>query len=231
MTQHPEEPVTADAINAALRSMRSSTKVKISDILILGLLSHRPMSGYDIYRFVEKKADASGSWLNLNKKTVYNTLGRMEDAGLVALHERVEEENRPPKSVYAVTEEGRERLRQLLRADAPSPPGIFVNYFLDLPFYGVLEEEEIIAILRDWLARLDALIELSGLYSTVLPDGAMKILAGSQTELMQAVRISIQQILERVQELGTEGFFSVGEIGEEELAAGLAAARRERSSP
>ncbi len=231
MTRTSGEPATAETIKAALRGMRPSAKVKISDILILGLLSQRPMSGYDIYRFVEKKADASGSWLNLNKKTVYNSLGRMKDAGLVTLHERIEEENRPPKSVYAVTEEGREHLRKLLLADAGSPPGVFVNYFLDLPFYGVLEEEEIVAILNDWIARLDALIELSDLYSAAVPDGVMKILAGSQTGLLETVRTSIVQILGRVQEQGAEGLFDVGEIGEEELAASMASARTERRTP
>ncbi|WP_292542775.1 PadR family transcriptional regulator [Methanoregula sp.] len=197
--------------------MKHSTPIKISELLILGLLSHRPLSGYEIFRFMENKADSSGSWLRLNKTTVYNTLSRMKAMGHIRLMERIEEQNKPPKIIYEITNEGKEQLRQILLISSENPPGIFVNFYLDLPFYHILEKDEIAHILKHRVAQLEILIEASALYSATMPDSLMKILIDSQTEIFRSVRTSIFHILERIDNNETPEFFKIGEISDEKI--------------
>ena len=201
----------------ALKRMNHSTPIKLSELIILGLLSHRPMSGYEIFRFIEKKADSSNAWLKLNKTTVYNKLSGMNEAGLVRLYERIEDQNKPPKNVYEITKEGIEQLKQILLTSSENPPGIFVNFFLDLPFYNVLEKDEIIRILKNHIDQLEILIRASSLYSTIMPDSLMKILIDSQEELFRTIQNSVRLILGRIEDDETAEFFTLGEFNEEKI--------------
>jgi len=217
MTQQSRQPSDPDDIIKALKQMKHSTPVKLPDLLILGLLSHRPLSGYEIFRFIEKKADASNAWLRLNKTTVYNKLSRMNESGLIRVRERIEEQNRPPRIVYEITDDGKEYLRQILLSSAENPPGIFIPFYLDLPFYNTLKKDEIPGILENRIAQLDILIEASTLYSAIMPDSLLKILVDSQADMFRTLQKSVRLILERIANDETGEFFTIGEINDEKI--------------
>jgi DNA-binding PadR family transcriptional regulator len=208
-----------DAMLRGMKGMQSSTPVKLSEIVILGLLSHQPLSGYEIFRFIEKKADVSRSWLKLNKTTVYSTLSRMEEEGLIRLLERVEVHNRPPKSVYAITDDGKQHLRQLLLKNAQNPPGIFVNLYLDISFYHILKSEEIVSILTHRVEELDALIELCRISSPSAEESLMNVLLESQVEIFCVIRRSLMRILQHVKERNADEFFRLDGVLEEKVLA------------
>ena len=71
--------------------------------VILGLLADKPMHGYEIMRTLEKE---SGGCYSPSPGSVYPTLQMLEDQGYVVA------EPRDGKKVYAITEEGREFLRE-----------------------------------------------------------------------------------------------------------------------
>jgi DNA-binding PadR family transcriptional regulator len=82
---------------------------------ILGLLSERPLHGYELRSaYVEDLVPHS----ELNIGQVYTTLDRLERDGLVS-HALVAQAERPDKKVYELTGRGRGELRRWL--DAPSP--------------------------------------------------------------------------------------------------------------
>lgn len=225
MTYTTRQIPDPDELIRALKRMKHSTPIKLPELLILGLLSHRPLSGYEIFRFIEKKADSSNAWLKLNKTTVYNKLSGMSDAGLIRLFERIEERNKPSKNVYELTEDGKEQLRQILLAGAENPPGIFVSFYLELPFYHVLEKDEIIPILKNHIDKLGILIEASSIYSATVPDSLLKILIDSQAELFATIQKSVRLILERIEGDETEEFFTIGEIDDEKIFGNMKSAK------
>ena len=75
---------------------------------LLGLLARNPRSGYDLGRLLKEPI---GFFWHAFPGQIYPELTRLEAAGLVA-HERIEQEDRPDKKVFMITEAGRMALRE-----------------------------------------------------------------------------------------------------------------------
>jgi DNA-binding PadR family transcriptional regulator len=85
---------------------------------ILGLLAFwGPMSGYDIKRMFDHTLSAM--WGAAHSQ-IYKELRRMQDLGWVDMR-REEQESRPDRKVYSITEKGREALREW----HAQPPEVF----------------------------------------------------------------------------------------------------------
>lgn len=82
---------------------------------ILGLLSERPLHGYELRSAYE---DDLVPHSRVNIGQIYTTLERLERDGLVA-HERVLQAVRPDKKVFGLTDKGRAELDRWLRTPAP----------------------------------------------------------------------------------------------------------------
>ena len=76
--------------------------------VLLALLADGREHGYELKQAVE--STFGGIWPPLNIGQIYTTLARMERDGL-ARSEHVQQEGRPDKRVYALTEAGAEELR------------------------------------------------------------------------------------------------------------------------
>lgn len=82
--------------------------------LILGLLTERPMTGYDI----KKQVTVSLSVItNASYGTLYPTLHKLLEEGAVDVDE-IPQKGRPSKKVYRITQAGRAELARWLRQPA-----------------------------------------------------------------------------------------------------------------
>ena len=79
-----------------------------TEAALLGLLRKGPMSGYDLRKDVERSV---GYFWSPAKTQIYTTLPKLVEAGL-ATQERVTQETRPDKTIYSITDSGREALRE-----------------------------------------------------------------------------------------------------------------------
>mgnify|MGYP001074390576 CR=1 FL=1 len=82
--------------------------------LVLGLLSERPMTGYDIKKHVTGTLTAV---TNASYGTLYPTLHKLLTEGAVAVQE-VPQKGRPSKKVYRITDHGRHELETWLKLPA-----------------------------------------------------------------------------------------------------------------
>lgn len=206
----------AEDIKKLLESYKVSKPPKISDLLILGLLSYRDLSGYDIYKFIERKADLSGSLLRLNKATVYNTLSRMADSEFVKVVERTRHEKRPVKSIYRLTKKGRDHLRELLLSHS-APPIFFIDYYVDVILYHVLTKDEITDALQQKINHTTSVIQLSQLYAHTVTGTVSGLLVESEIEMLTVVRNTLEELLRLLNEKSTEELFQIGEIDEDTI--------------
>ena len=85
---------------------------------VLGILSCGPMSGYDIKKFYEQ--NVAGFWSE-SYGQIYPILKRLAQEGL-ATRSVHQQEGKPDRHIYAITEKGRGQLRQWL--EAPTGPHI-----------------------------------------------------------------------------------------------------------
>ena len=83
------------------------TKDNTARFLIMGLLSHEPMSGYDIKKRLE--VAMSHMW-DLSYGQIYPTLRALESEGLVTM-EMIVSESGPNRKVYTITQAGKAALR------------------------------------------------------------------------------------------------------------------------
>lgn len=206
-------------VKEILDSYKGVKPAKISDLIILGLLSYRNLSGYDIYKFIEGKADRSGSLLRINKSTVYNTLSRMTDEGVVKITERVRDSNRPTKSIYTLTEQGKTYLRNLLINNFSMPPVIFINFYLDLTCYNVLTKDEIKKALAIKIDQIQSFIEISKLYAKTVPGTMVGLLVESEIEIFEIILKTSKNLLQILDEKSIDDLFQIQEVEEDKIFA------------
>ena len=112
-----------------------------NEAALLGLLRKGPMSGYDLRKDVERSV---GYFWAPAKTQIYATLPRLVEAGH-ATQQKVVQSARPDKTIYELTESGREALREWVE-DAPLDAGHGRNLILMKLYFG--EDADPEALLR-----------------------------------------------------------------------------------
>ncbi len=204
-------------IEEKLTFLKHTKLVNLSELLILGLLSYKELSGYEIYKIFEKKSEITDPILKLNKATVYNLLRAMEKQGFVKIKKRIEDSNKPPKSIYSISEMGIENLRGILLDSSQNPVNAYVNIYVDLFFYRVFEKEEIKKIIRHKIGQNNALINILKIYVKAWPNNIVGVMSESQIKIYENITETLNKILVLVEEKSLEEIFSFKELNEKEL--------------
>jgi len=112
--------------------------------LILGLLAERPMSGYDM----KKRVSASLSTVtSASYGTLYPTLHKLLSEGQVKVQE-IQQEGRPIKKVYQITEKGRLSLKDWL-LKPPANDQVRREFLLKLYLGKDLKQEDVLKLLAN----------------------------------------------------------------------------------
>jgi DNA-binding PadR family transcriptional regulator len=83
-------------------------------LIVLGLLSDEPMHVYRMQKLIEQRG--KDRVVNVRARaSLYQTIERLVRLGLVEVRETVRTESHPDRTVYAITEAGRETAKQWLR--------------------------------------------------------------------------------------------------------------------
>jgi DNA-binding PadR family transcriptional regulator len=127
----------------------------------LALLASGPAHGYELKQELEQRF---GRMLPpLNAGQIYTTLGRLERDGLVR-GDRVEQDGRPNKRVYELTEDGRQALADWVASPAPGTR-LKDEFFMKLVLAGLTGVADPRALIerqrREYLQSLRDLTELA----------------------------------------------------------------------
>ena len=119
---------------------------------ILGLLAQRPRHGYELRSAFEAVVGGDANW-EVKPAQIYTTLERLEEAGQVERSSDLGEGEEPSRRIYAVTQAGREALKEWF--DSGIPPEhqrdeFFVKLMLAL-VSGEADPARIIQIQRAYL--------------------------------------------------------------------------------
>ncbi|MCG1013246.1 PadR family transcriptional regulator [Tepidanaerobacter sp. GT38] len=68
-------------------------------LAILGLLSYKPMSGYDLKKIIQ---DSSFMYWSGNNNQIYKALSELRDKGFVT-NEVIHQDGAPTKKIYKIT--------------------------------------------------------------------------------------------------------------------------------
>ncbi len=112
---------------------------------ILGLLSWKPSSGYDLKRII---SDSDVLYWSGNNNQIYKSLLELQREGLVTYEVHLQE-SLPAKKVYSITEKGKSELYQNLLTD-PETPELHKSFLVQLAWAEMLSDEEILSLLNKY---------------------------------------------------------------------------------
>lgn len=109
---------------------------------ILGLLSWKPFSGYELRKFF---SESVALYWSGNSNQVYPTLVQLHQEGLVE-NETRQQGSYPPSKVYSLTGAGEAALREWVTGE-PVVPQLRNSFLTQLAWAGGLEEAELASLL------------------------------------------------------------------------------------
>ena len=116
---------------------------------ILGLLSWKPHTGYDLKKVFEESAFMHWSG---NNNQIYRPLLQLEAQGLAACEVR-QPENGPAKKLYHITDAGRKALSEWVRA-TPEPMEIRKTFLIQLSWTNGLDDTEVDRLLGVYVVEV-----------------------------------------------------------------------------
>ena len=122
---------------------------------ILGLLSWRPASGYDLKRII---SDSEVFYWSGNNNQIYKSLLELQNEGLVT-HQVQVQESLPAKKIYSITEKGLAELQQSLLA-GPEVPELRNGFLIQLAWAEILSDDQILALLDQYEAEIVARLQM-----------------------------------------------------------------------
>jgi len=105
-------------------------------LAVLGLLLEQPMHPYQMLSELRERSDSHAA--ATTRGTLYNTVGAMADAGWVAAQGQERAGNRPERTVYELTQPGREELVRRLDSQIRTPQREFSQFLGAVSHLGAL---------------------------------------------------------------------------------------------
>jgi len=126
---------------------------------VLSLLNERAMHPYEMRSLMrERRHDRA---FRIRESSVYDTVARLAERGFIEPVEVNREGRRPERTVYAITESGRDELLVWLWDLASEPSAAYPDFAAPLMFIYSLGRDRAVAALVQRAARLEAEISSS----------------------------------------------------------------------
>lgn len=114
---------------------------------VLSLLSEGPSHPYELHRvMVERETD---SFLHVRPGTLYNQVKKLVKLGLADVRETQREGNRPERTLFGITEQGRAELSAGIYTLLADPSGEVSRFRVGLSAVSLLGRDEALAALRE----------------------------------------------------------------------------------
>jgi DNA-binding PadR family transcriptional regulator len=153
-----------------------ASKRKVTNLLALAVLSYlsqRPMHPYELGRTLRDHGDERS--IKFNHGSLYMVVQQLAKAGFVTELETNRAGQRPERTVYALTDEGRRELRDWLRELVAEPRHEYPHFVAALSLIGALPPSEVLELLR---RRLDGLAEQQAEIRALIDDSLAKGVPG-----------------------------------------------------
>ncbi|MEV5379279.1 PadR family transcriptional regulator [Streptomyces nondiastaticus] len=119
---------------------------------VLGLLLEQASHPYQMLAELRQRSDSHAA--AITRGTLYNTVAALNEAGWVAVQGQQRAGNRPERTVYALTEAGREELVRRLDSQISNPEREFTRFFGAVTYLGALGPDGAVEALTERARRL-----------------------------------------------------------------------------
>jgi DNA-binding PadR family transcriptional regulator len=121
-------------------------------LAVLSYLSRAPMHPYELGRSLRENGDARS--VKFNHGSLYMVVRQLAEAGFIAQRETTREGQRPERTVYALTDAGRDELQDWLRDLVQDPEHEYPQFVAALSLIAALPPTVVVELLGTRLGRL-----------------------------------------------------------------------------
>jgi PadR family transcriptional regulator, regulatory protein AphA len=142
------------------------------EFAILGLLSWRSLTGYDIKKMF---AGSTALYWSGNNNQIYTALVKLHEEGLVSRETEMQEDN-PPRKIYTITAKGQEELKKWLFT-TPEPPQLKNSFLIQLAWTDLLNPQELDTLLGKYEAEMNmqlSMLQVQEKQGNVSPSGTTR---------------------------------------------------------
>ncbi len=125
-------------------------------LVLLGLLRHQPLYGYEIKQLIEEHMS---DWTSIAFGSIYFALDKLAGEGFIEKTGVEQEGKRPSRSVYQIAESGREEFLRLLRQSWQTVERQYFDLDICLFFLGDLPLAEVTGYLQRRRAVLQEVLD------------------------------------------------------------------------
>jgi DNA-binding PadR family transcriptional regulator len=139
-------------------------------LAVMVLLTERPMHPYEIAQTLRSRGKDTS--LKINYGSLYTVVQNLEKYGFVEVAEVQRQGNRPERTLYGITDAGREEATEWLSDLLAVPAREFPIFEAALSLMGVIHPDEVARLLKERLKTLDVQVAsarggLAKLYETL----------------------------------------------------------------
>src|SRR3569623_1768685 len=120
----------------------------------MALLYERPMHPYEMVTLMRERG--KHETVRLRYSSLYSVVSALEREELIVAKETLREGRRPERTIYGITDAGREEFLAWLRELVREPVKEYTQFAAGLSFLAGLPPEEAIALLEERVGRLEA---------------------------------------------------------------------------
>ena len=165
-------------------------------LAVLALLMERPTHPYEMGRTLrERNKEAS---IKLNYGSLYSVLEQLLRAGWVAKRETLRDTARPERTIYEITDAGRDELHDWMAELVSMPSKEYRAFEAALALIGVLVPEEALRLLNLRRQRLDTRIAEQRAGIDALVNGGLHPFFLIESEYRLALEIAEKAFVDRL---------------------------------
>ncbi|HEV7649216.1 MAG TPA: PadR family transcriptional regulator [Actinophytocola sp.] len=165
------------------------TKRRIANPLalaVLALLSERPMHPYEMSTTLRERAKEES--IKLNYGSLYSVVESLRRHDLIDVQETIREGKRPERTVYAITDLGRDELVDWMSELLAVPVKEFTRFEAALSLMPVIAPDDVLRLVETRLVRLDAEIAAMGGVMAEMARQGMPYLWSIEADYARALR-------------------------------------------
>lgn len=125
-------------------------------LVILGTLRRQALHGYEIKHIIEEHM---GDWTSIAFGSIYFALGKLAEEEFIAKIATEQEGSRPSRSIYQITDAGRQEFLRLLRQVWRDVERQYFSFDIALSFIDALPIAEATGYLRQRVTQLGAILQ------------------------------------------------------------------------
>lgn len=122
-------------------------------LAVMNLLMEHPMHPYEMKSKMKERGH--DQVIRLKGGSIYDTVERLQQGGFVQAQETSREGRRPERTVYAITETGRDEITAWLRELLAQPVNEYPQFGAALAFFAALDKDEVVRLLKLRAALLE----------------------------------------------------------------------------